>query len=224
MSDAERRARRKARRIAWSVRVGGLVLRALASTWRIRQENREPSQALRDAGHPVIYTLWHGEMLPLLWNQRGEGITVLVSEHGDGEIIARVLESHGFRTVRGSTSRGASRALLGMSRVLESGGDIAFTPDGPRGPAHSFAPGALIIAQRSGASIVPLRAVARSCWRLRSWDGFMIPKPFARITIAFGDPIRVEGASPREAAEQADRFAALMRQAGESAEAGAAGA
>jgi lysophospholipid acyltransferase (LPLAT)-like uncharacterized protein len=213
MSAVERRSRRKARRIRWIVRVGGFVLRVLARTWRIREVNRAPSQTLRDAGHPVVYTLWHGEMLPLLWNQRGEGITVLVSEHGDGEIIARVLESLGFRTVRGSTSRGASRALLGMGRVLEAGGDLGFTPDGPRGPAHSYAPGALIVAQRSGAPVVSLRATARRCWRLRSWDRFMIPKPFARVTITFGDPLRVEGASPRDAAEQADRFAALMQQA-----------
>lgn len=202
--------RRKARRIAWAVRVGGLLLRVLACTWRIREVNRAASQALRDAKRPVIFTLWHGEMLPLLWHHRGEGITVLVSEHGDGEIIARVAESLGFHTVRGSTSRGADRALLGMSRVVERGGDLAFTPDGPRGPAKTFAPGALIVAQRTGAPVVTLGVDARRCWRLGSWDRFMIPKPFARITIAYGTPVCVEAASPREAAQQGERFAARM--------------
>jgi lysophospholipid acyltransferase (LPLAT)-like uncharacterized protein len=207
---AAARARRHDRRVRWMVRLGGLVLRALACTWRVREINREPSQALRDAKRPVIFTLWHGEMLPLLWHHRGEGITVLISEHGDGEIIARIAEALGFRTVRGSTSRGAERALLGMSRVVQAGGDLAFTPDGPRGPAQSFAPGALVVAQRSGAPVVTLAVVATRCWRLRSWDRFMIPKPFARITIAYGDPVPVVAATPREAAEQGERFARLM--------------
>lgn len=211
MSDEARR-RRRARRVALAVRLGGAALRMLARTWRIRVVNRAPSQALRDAGQPVILTLWHGEMLALLWHHRGEGIAVLISEHGDGEIIARVAESLGLRTVRGSTSRGASRALLGMTRVVQEGGDVAFTPDGPRGPARAFAPGALIVAQRSGAPIVTLRATARRCWRLRSWDRFMIPKPFARITITYGTPVFVDAATPREAAQLGDRFQALMAQ------------
>lgn len=212
MSDADRRARRRARRIAWAARAGGVFLRALARTWRIREVNRGASQALRDAGHPVVFTVWHGEMLPLLWNHRREGITILVSEHGDGEIIARVAASLGFRTVRGSTTRGADRALLGMSRVAQNGGDVAFTPDGPKGPARTFAPGALVVAQRSGAPVVTLAAAARRCWRLSSWDGFMIPAPFARVTIAYGDPEPVAAPTPREAAAQGSRFEALMER------------
>jgi lysophospholipid acyltransferase (LPLAT)-like uncharacterized protein len=214
VSDAERRALAKSRRIAWNVRLGGAVLRMLASTWRVREVNRAPSQKLRDAGRPVVFTLWHGEMLPLLWHHRREGITVLISEHGDGEIIARVAESLGFRTVRGSTSRGAVRALLGMCRVVDGGGSLAFTPDGPRGPAHSFAPGALIVAHRSKAPVVTLGVAASRSWRLGSWDRFMIPKPFARITIAYGDPLPVESATPREAAGEAERFGELMRATG----------
>jgi lysophospholipid acyltransferase (LPLAT)-like uncharacterized protein len=210
MSTARDADARRARRIAWIVRVGGVVLRALARTWRVREVNRGPSQALRDKGQPVVFTLWHGEMLALLWHHRHEGITVLISEHGDGEIIARVAESLGFRTVRGSTSRGADRALLGMSRVVERGGDLAFTPDGPRGPAKTFAPGALVVAQRTGAPVVTLAVTTPRCWRLRSWDRFMIPKPFARITIAYGDPVPVTSPSPREAAARGEEFAARM--------------
>ncbi|HEU4642397.1 MAG TPA: lysophospholipid acyltransferase family protein [Gemmatimonadaceae bacterium] len=210
-------ARRRARRVALAVRLGGVVLRLLARTWRIREVNRAPSQALRDAGRPVIFTLWHGEMLALLWHHRREGITVLISEHGDGEIIARVAESLGFRTVRGSTSRGADRALLGMSRVVQQGGDLAFTPDGPRGPARVFAPGALIVAQRSGAPIVTLAVTTRRCWRLRSWDRFMIPKPFARIAIAYGAPAPVDAPTPREAAALGAPFEALMTETARSA-------
>jgi lysophospholipid acyltransferase (LPLAT)-like uncharacterized protein len=158
-------------------------------------------------------------MLALLWQHRGEGIAVLISEHGDGEIIARLAESLGFRTVRGSTSRGADRALLGMSRAVESGVDVAFTPDGPRGPAERFAPGALVVAQRTGAPVVTVRVGASRSWRLRSWDRFMIPKPFATVTIAYGDPVYVTAASLREAADEGSRFEALMRETGAAARA-----
>lgn len=210
--DGVARERRRARRIRWLVRAGGPLFRALASTWRVHEVNREPSQRLRDAGHPVIFTLWHGEMLPLLWHHRREGITVLISEHGDGEIVSRVAESLGFGAVRGSTSQSASRALLGMSRVVQSGSDLGFTPDGPRGPARTFAPGALVVAQRTHAPVVTLAAVASRAWHLRSWDRFMIPRPFARVTIAYGDPMTIDCATPREAAEQGPRFEALMAE------------
>ncbi|HET7622361.1 MAG TPA: lysophospholipid acyltransferase family protein [Gemmatimonadaceae bacterium] len=215
----DERARKRERRIGWIVRLGVPLVRLLASTWRIREVNRAPSQRLRDAGKPVIFTLWHGEMLALLWNHRNEGITVLISEHGDGEIVARVAEVLGLRTLRGSTTRGGGRALLGMSRTAQSGGDVAFTPDGPRGPARKFAPGALIVAQRSGAPVVALRVSTSRAWRLKSWDRFMIPKPFARVRIAYGDPAYLNFPSPREAAEQAERFEDLMEQTGAAARA-----
>jgi lysophospholipid acyltransferase (LPLAT)-like uncharacterized protein len=217
--ETDNRLRKKERRIARIVRLGLPFLRLLASTWRIREVNRAPSQRLRDGGKPVIFTLWHGEMLALLWNHRGEGITVLISEHGDGEIIARVAEALGCRTVRGSTSRGAGRALLGMSRTVQGGGDVAFTPDGPRGPARKFAPGALIVAQRTGAPVITLAVSPSRSWRLKSWDRFVIPMPFARIRIAYGDPVYLDVPSPREAAEQVERFGDLMERTGAAARA-----
>ena len=214
MSGSNSRRGANARRIAWVTRLGRLVVRALGATWRIRVVNRAATDRLRDAKRPVIFTLWHGEMLPLLWQHRREGIAVLISEHGDGEIIARVAESLGFRTVRGSTSRGADRALLGMSRAVALGIDVAFTPDGPRGPAERFAPGALVVAQRTGAPVITVRVSASRSWRLRSWDRFMVPKPFASVTIAYGDPVYLSAGSPREAAGEGSRFEALMRDTG----------
>jgi lysophospholipid acyltransferase (LPLAT)-like uncharacterized protein len=215
----DRHRKKKERRIGWAVRLGLPLLRLLASTWRIRQSNRAPMQRVRDGGKPVIITIWHGELLALLWHHRHEGITVLISEHGDGEIIARVAEALGYHTVRGSTSRGAGRALLGTSRTVQAGRDAAFTPDGPRGPARTFAPGALIVAQRTGAPIIPLRAFATRSWRLRSWDRFTIPKPFARINVAYGDPAYVDAPTPRDAVLQTDRFQDLMERTGEAARA-----
>lgn len=193
-----------ARRIRWIVRLGAWVLRLLATTWRVRTVNGEPLDAARQSGQRVLFALWHGELLPLLWHQRGRGVAVVISEHRDGEIIARIAESLGYRTVRGSSSRGASRALLGLARAIDEGSDGAITPDGPRGPAHVFASGAAVAAQRTGVPIVPIRASASRAWRLRSWDRFLIPKPFARVTVTMGPLTPVIADSPRAAAAQSE--------------------
>jgi hypothetical protein len=166
--------------------------------------------ALRAQRQPIVFVLWHGDMLPLLYQHRDQGVSVLISEHHDGELIARVAESLGFRTVRGSTSRGASRALVGLTRELTDGHDVAITPDGPRGPARSFAPGALIAAQRAHAPVILVGVSVAPAWRLRTWDRFVIPKPFARVRIAYSDPEILESATARDAASQTARFQTLM--------------
>jgi lysophospholipid acyltransferase (LPLAT)-like uncharacterized protein len=206
------RAARRERRVRRIVALGVPVLRALARTWRFEQENAAGWEALRAAGRPIVFAFWHGRMLPLVQHHRDQGVAVLVSEHSDGEIITRVIERFGFRTVRGSTSRGAARALLGAIHEVAAGRDVAFTPDGPRGPAESFAPGPLIVAQRTGAPLVLVGAGTRSGWRLRSWDRFLIPKPFARIRVVYSDPIALDAASPRDAAGAAERFGAMLRE------------
>jgi lysophospholipid acyltransferase (LPLAT)-like uncharacterized protein len=206
-------------RVRWIVRGGRAAIRALAATWRIRVVNRGGADALRGEGAPLVWAFWHGEMLPLLWQHRDEGVAILVSAHRDGEIIARIAHSLGYRTVRGSTSRGGGRALLGLVRELERGGEVAVTPDGPRGPAHQFAPGALVAAQRAGGVIVPVAAHASRAWRLRSWDRFMIPKPFAHVTVAYGPPTRVDATTARDAITEARRFEALLAAAGTQARA-----
>ena len=211
MNDAEARARKRERRARWSARIAGIGVRMLARTWRVREVHQRSGDIVRQHQRPVIFCLWHCELLCHMWNFRNLGIVVLISEHGDGEIAARAAESMGYRTIRGSSRRGAERALLSLAREVKNGAHVAVTPDGPRGPAESFAPGALIAAQRSGAPIVLLRAVADRAWRLRSWDRFMIPKPFARLTIYVSAPVTVNASSLRAAAEEAPRFQALMR-------------
>ena len=149
-------------------------------------------------------------MLPILWAHVPR-TGVVVSEHRDGELITRVLEQFRMFAVRGSSSKGGTRALLEAVRVLnEAGADMAFTPDGPRGPRHQVAPGALIAAHRAGAPIVPITAWSDRLWRLRSWDQFEIPKPFARVVIRYGAPERVEASDARHAAAQCDGLAARM--------------
>lgn len=200
------------RRVRWVVRVGALAIRALASTWRYRVVNGEVVEALRGERIPMILALWHGQMLVPLWHHRGQDIGILISEHRDGEIIAQIAESLRLHTVRGSTSRGGGRALIGLVRALGDGRDVAITPDGPRGPAGSFAPGALVAAQRAGAPIVAIGVHAPQAWRLKSWDRFIIPKPFSRVHIAYSKPTYVAAATPRDAADEAPRFQRLMTE------------
>lgn len=208
------RNRRRARRQAWLATLGVGLLRGLASTWRIRWVNRAALDAARTAGRSVILVLWHGDLLPLLWAFRRQGVSILISEHGDGEIVARAAIALGHQTVRGSTSRGGNRAILELCRRLEAGSDVAVTPDGPRGPARTFAPGPLIASQRTGAPVIPLGVDAARAWRLDSWDAFLIPKPFARLTIAVGDPVTVDSGTARAAAAEGPRFARLLDDVG----------
>lgn len=171
----------------------GFVIRSLALTWRIEVRNGEHIQSLRSAHKPFIFALWHGQLLPLLWHHRKQGIALVISEHRDGERIARVARGLGYELVRGSSTRGGGRALIQLSRVLESGKEAAITPDGPRGPARTVAQGVLAAAQRSGAAILPIAVAADRAWRFKSWDSFIVPKPFARVIVAYSVPIHITG-------------------------------
>jgi lysophospholipid acyltransferase (LPLAT)-like uncharacterized protein len=194
----------------WIIRLGGWLIGLLGRTWRMRIYGRE-ALLRRERGDPrVVFTLWHGQMLPILWAHR-QPTGVLISEHRDGEIIAQIIRRFGFFGVRGSSSRGGARALLECVQVLRAGADVAITPDGPRGPRHSFAPGALVVAYRAGAPHVSIVSHADRVWRLRSWDGFEIPKPFARVTVVYGAPRAVVGADVREVSERTSEFAAAMQ-------------
>jgi len=195
--------------------LGRGFLQMLARTWRIRVVNGDYVRDLRRAGHTFIFALWHGQLLPLLWHHREEGVLVLISEHRDGELVARAAQSLGYGLIRGSSTRGAERALISLVRELQAGHEVAITPDGPRGPAATFASGALVAAQRSDSFILPVAASADRAWRLRSWDRFMIPKPFARVTVAYGAPAKVLAKTSRAAAEEGPRFERLLNEAGE---------
>jgi lysophospholipid acyltransferase (LPLAT)-like uncharacterized protein len=196
-----------------AVLLGPLILRALYGTWRVREINGDGWRTLRRNGQPFVFALWHGQLLPLVVRHRDQPVRILISEHRDGELIARVAHGLGFGTIRGSTTRGAARALLAMCEALVDGWEIAVTPDGPRGPARRFAAGAIVAAHRAHAPIVPIGVAASRAWRLRSWDGFMIPKPFAKLTLVYGNPIYVEAPDARAAAEQTGMFEAAMNDA-----------
>lgn len=171
--------------------VGAGVFGALFATLRERRLEPEHFLRLRAQGTPIIFVFWHAHTLPLAWCHRNEGIVTLVSDHEDGEILVRLIRHWGFGAVRGSSTRGAKKALKGMIRVARGGGDLALTPDGPRGPAREFKAGALAVAQATGLPIVPLAVGASAGWRLGSWDRFLVPHPFARVCVAYGPPRRV---------------------------------
>lgn len=168
------------------------AMRLLARSWRVRTEYEERWRSLYEARRPHVFLLWHEVLLPLLWHHRGQDIAIVVSENRDGQYLADFALALGYRAVRGSSSRGAARALLGAVRELQAGRAVAFTPDGPRGPRRELKPGVVAAAQRGGGVIVPIHARADRGWRLDSWDRFLIPKPAARITVTYGRPFEVE--------------------------------
>jgi lysophospholipid acyltransferase (LPLAT)-like uncharacterized protein len=176
----------------------------------VRREGSEAFDAMLERGEPFIVVFWHGEIVPVTWVHRRRGIAPLISRHADGEVIARIVEGLGYRTVRGSTTRGGVRALLETAQRVEEGITVGFTPDGPRGPRHVFAPGALIVAQRTGRPIIALGATASRAWRLRSWDRHLVPKPFATVTIRYSGPEYVRVEQARDAVQEQPRFEALL--------------
>jgi len=172
--------------------LGTGLLWVLGWSWRFDLHGREHFQAFRDQGKPVIFLFWHSRILPLAHLHRNEGAVVLISQHRDGELIARLVERRGFRTVRGSSSRGGARGLRGLLRALREGSDLAITPDGPRGPARRLKPGPLLAAQRSGAPLILVGPGTRRGWRMKSWDRFLVPWPFARVEVRYSPPIFVD--------------------------------
>jgi lysophospholipid acyltransferase (LPLAT)-like uncharacterized protein len=206
-----------ARRARWLSLVGACLIRMIGVTWRVRMIDAGPIDQLRHDGQPVALLLWHGQLLPLLYVMRFQSIAALVSTHKDGELIAQIALRLGCKLVRGSSSRGADRALLGLVRTLREGFTVAVTPDGPRGPYRTFAPGALVAAHRAAAPVVAFGVHASSAWYLSSWDKFMIPKPFARLTIVFDAAHRVPGDNARDAADAVpffmDRMTAVAARA-----------
>ena len=165
---------------------------ALKVTWRYASPSgaagrRTPDRRLDRA----VYALWHEHLLPLSLLHARQGAAVLVSRHRDGEILARVLSAIGYYPLRGSSTRGGASGLREMIRAGEAGRPLAFTPDGPRGPARRAAPGVVRAAAATGLPIVPVGAAARRRWRLESWDRFMIPKPFTKVYVSHGDPLTV---------------------------------
>lgn len=183
--------------------LGYPLVAALGRTWRWRVEGRAHLDAAARSGRPPIMAFWHGRILPGTVFFRDRGIVVMTSENFDGEWIARIIRRFGYGTARGSTSRGAVRALVQMRRAMQAGHATAFTLDGPRGPAGVAQPGAVWLARATGSPIVPFHIEARPAWTVRSWDRAQIPLPFARVVLCIGEPLFVPADADDAAIEAA---------------------
>jgi lysophospholipid acyltransferase (LPLAT)-like uncharacterized protein len=171
--------------------VGGPAIAALGSTYRWRVDGLEHYEAVVASGRQPILAFWHGRILPATLFWKHKGIVVITSQNFDGEWIARIIGRFGFGTARGSTSRGGARALVQLRRDLTAGKPVAFTVDGPRGPAHVAQPGAVFLAGATGHPILPFHIEAARFWTMASWDRTQVPKPFSRVAVAIGEPIVV---------------------------------
>jgi lysophospholipid acyltransferase (LPLAT)-like uncharacterized protein len=197
-------------RLRLAARLGGGLVSALLSTCRYHVVGEEHYLWFWRAGRPVVFVLWHGRLLASAYQQRGAGLVALISQHRDGEYIARVVQRWGYGTVRGSSTRGGTGALRGLVRHVRRGRSVVLTPDGPRGPRERIKPGALRVAQMGGAPLIPVASSADRAWWVVGWDRFQIPKPFSRIRMAYGEPIEV----PRGASEvELDAVSAAVEQA-----------
>jgi lysophospholipid acyltransferase (LPLAT)-like uncharacterized protein len=153
----------------------------------VAEEGATPEMVAR----PAVYSFWHSCLIPAAYYYREQRIRVMQSESFDGELMVRVLALLGFRTVRGSSSRGAIKALLGMRRVLNAGEATALTIDGPKGPAFVAKPGPVMLGRMSGAPLAAFHIALENPWVLNSWDRMMIPKPFSRALVCMSRVIRV---------------------------------
>jgi lysophospholipid acyltransferase (LPLAT)-like uncharacterized protein len=172
-----------------------LALRLLQATLRIEYLDAAPLRSRLAAGERVIIAFWHNRMMAMPLAARGAPVCILVSQHRDGEIATRTLRYWGIRAVRGSATRGAVPGFLRLVDAYRRGSSLAVVPDGPRGPRYVAKSGIVHLAKATGAAIYPVSYAASRCWRLRSWDRLIIPKPFAALTIAVGAPLRVDAAA-----------------------------
>jgi lysophospholipid acyltransferase (LPLAT)-like uncharacterized protein len=193
-SPSWRASRWKRAQVAAIASVGWPVIEALAGTYTYRVTGAE-HLATFEHGRAPILAFWHGRVLAGLPFFRDRGIVVITSENFDGEWIARIIQRFGFGTARGSSSRGGARALVQMRRDLMEGRPVAFTLDGPRGPARVAQSGALWLAGATGHPVLPFHLEADRAWTVRSWDRHQIPKPGAVISVAIGEPFYVADTS-----------------------------
>lgn len=171
--------------------IGGLVYciaRTIFRTLRLQFVNPE---GLDTRGKGAIFVTWHGRSLIPANVFRNRDYWALISLSRDGELQNNIFQRFGFRTVRGSTGRGGVKGALQMARKVKEGGVLAFTPDGPRGPTHKVQLGVILMAEKSGAPIIPLGIGVSRRWQLKSWDSYLVPKPFARAYFVVGEPIIV---------------------------------
>ena len=200
-----RESRLKRLQIAAIAGVGYPLINVLGHTLRWRVEGLHHYDAIVAAGRQPVMAFWHGRILPATFYFRHRGIVVITSENFDGEWIARIIERFGYGTARGSTTRGARRAMVQMIRDMRAGRPAGFTVDGPRGPARVAQPGAVWLAKATGNPVLPFHLEASRSWSVASWDRTQVPKPFSTVALCVGEPMHVGRDASEDALEEARR-------------------
>jgi len=159
----------------------------------------------KDDGKPIIICMWHGDLMSQPYNyfafRKNGKVKAMISHNKDGEIITKLVSNFKIGAVRGSSSKGAAKVLISAIKEIKEGHDIAITPDGPRGPRYSVADGIVAIAQKSEAKIVCFNTIPSKFWQFKSWDKFVLPKPFGRIDFYISEPFDINNMEFEEAKE-----------------------
>ncbi len=166
-------------------------IRLLGMSWRIELSGVREYDRILASGERCTFAFWHARLFPLVYSHRGRGIAVLVGRHRDGDWSAGIIGSLGFKTARGSSTRGGERGMREMLTWADKRHLLAMTPDGPRGPRERVKMGLVYLASRTGFPVVPVATAARRAWVFDSWDRFRVPQPFARVVVGYGTPIAV---------------------------------
>jgi len=174
------------------------IIKLLSWTMRIEVVDGHVYDDYSGKGRALIFAFWHGRLLMMPAGYGGIRAAALISLHQDGELISRTMKYFGFKSIRGSTTRGGFSAMREMLKASEDGYDIAITPDGPRGPRYQVQNGTIELARRTGMTIIPLTFNASRKKVFRSWDRFLFPYPFSRGVFIFGKPLLV----PRQMSER----------------------
>ncbi len=177
--------------------LGAAILRVLLATVRFKFE--DPSELSKNSiKKPLIICFWHNRILGITLaflrcypHRVRKGVNVLTSASRDGEVLAQIMGQLGMGSVRGSSSRRGSRAVRELIDLIENGCDVAITPDGPRGPRYSFGPGAISLAQLTGSPLTAMHAKFSRSFRMKTWDGFIIPWPFSQVSVTVDPPVYV---------------------------------
>lgn len=183
--------------------IGYPLIALLGATLRWRVEGLDHYDAILRSGRQPVMGFWHGRILAATYYFRRRGIVVITSENFDGEWIARIIERFGYGTARGSTTRGARKAMIQLMRALRAGRPAGFTLDGPKGPARVAQPGAVWLAGATGNPLLPFHLEASRHWTVDSWDRTQIPKPFSTVALVVGEPIDVPAGLDDAGLEQA---------------------
>ncbi len=178
----------------------GAAIALHRATLKVEMLHPERYRDLQARGVPILFALWHGRMYLSIQAHRNQGIVTMASQSKDGELIARWLEKNGYVVVRGSTARGGSQALREMVRQVRSGRHAALTVDGPKGPARIVQPGVVQLARVTGAWILPITSSSSRPHFFESWDRYLLPYPFSRAVVAYGEPFPIPENTPEDAA------------------------